>query len=437
MVYGGEGIARMPADEQGRRKAVFVPFVLPGERVEVALTEQKPALARGRLSRIVAASLARTEPGCPYFGECGGCQYQHAGYDEQLEIKRGILRESFERIAKLPLPEPLTTHPSPPWKYRNRARLQVQARPDFALGYFRWGSHTLLPVRECPISSPLLNRAIAALWEMGESRRVPAEVREVELFADGQDGRLLVELQLGENSASERDWQRLAEFAAGLRQALPETAGVAVFAGAAKFKENRSALVQLDIPELLCESFGAGSVDYNTELGSYRVSAGSFFQTNRFLVETLARLATENRAGDFALDLYAGTGLFSLPLSQTFREVAAVEAAPFAFHDLKQNSPSNVSGYRFAADKFLAHLPAEARFDYIVVDPPRSGLGEKLAMVLAGLKASAITYVSCDPSTLARDVRVLAQAGYRIEQAHLVDLFPQTFHIETVLALVR
>ena len=431
MVYGGEGIARMPADEQGRRKAVFVPFVLPGERVEVELTEQKPALARGRLSRIVEPSPARSEPGCPYFGECGGCQYQHAGYEQQLEIKRGILRESFERIAKFSLPEPLTTHPSPPWKYRNRTRLQVQTRPEFALGYFRWGSHTLMPVRECPISSPLLNRAIAALWRMGESRRVPAEVREVELFADGQDGRVLVELQLGENSASARDWQRLAEFAAGLRQELPETAGVAVF------KENRGALVQLDIPELLRQSFGAGPLEYNTALGSYRVSAGSFFQTNRFLVETLARLATENRAGDLALDLYAGTGLFSLPLSQTFRALAAVEAAPFAFHDLQQNSPSNVSGHRSPAEKFLASVPGEARFDYIVVDPPRSGLGEKLAVVLAGLKAPAITYVSCDPSTLARDMRVLAQAGYRIEQAHLVDLFPQTFHIETVLALVR
>ena len=114
-----------------------------------------------------------------------------------------------------------------------------------------------------------------------------------------------------------------------------------------------------------------------------------------------------------------------------------MEAAPFAFHDLKQNSPSNVTGYRVTADKFLAYLPAATRFDYVVVDPPRSGLGEKLTLVLAGLQAPAITYVSCDPSTLARDLRVLLQAGYHVERAHLIDLFPETFHIETVVWLAR
>ena len=148
-------------------------------------------------------------------------------------------------------------------------------------------------------------------------------------------------------------------------------------------------------------------------------------------------LVTADRAGGFALDLYAGVGLFSLPLSQNFRQVAAVESAHFSFHDLQLNSASSVTGYRVEVDKFLAYVPPETHFDYVIVDPPRGGLGEKVALVMAGLKAPQITYVSCDPATLARDLRVLTQAGYSLRQIHLLDLFPQTFHIETVVLLER
>ena len=174
LIYGGEGLARLPADEHGPGKAVFVPFVLPGETVEAALREEKPGFARARLEGIITASPRRIDPRCPYFQRCGGCHYQHTDYEHQLEIKAAILKENLRRIAKLELDTELHIHPSPPWNYRNRSRFKVQTVPEFAIGYYKFNSHELLPVEECPISSPLINRALAAVWQMGRAGKVPA-----------------------------------------------------------------------------------------------------------------------------------------------------------------------------------------------------------------------------------------------------------------------
>jgi 23S rRNA (uracil1939-C5)-methyltransferase len=443
LIYGGDGLAHLPADASGKGKAVFVPFVLPGERVDVTLKDQKPGFARARLNRIVEPAPGRIEPGCPYFAQCGGCQYQQASYEDQLKIKSDILRETLRRTAKIEFDGEIRVHPSPPWNYRNRTRMRVwtgnssrQAETcaaattptrEFAIGYNRFASHALLSVRECPISSPLINRALAAMWKLGEAAKVPAGVAEIEFFANAEDTELLLELTLAHGS---RDWRAQEEFARELRQELPNIVGIVPFEPSAQASVKRT-----DIPEKHNDAFGGDSLVYRAANGQYRVSAGSFFQTNRFMVDPMVALATANRTGGFALDLYAGVGLFSLPLSQTFRQVAAVESAAFSFHDLQANSPSNVTGYRVEVEKFLAQVPPETRFDYIVLDPPRGGLGEKVARAVASLKAPQLTYVSCDPATLARDLRTLTQAGYRIGDLHLLDLFPQTFHIETVVPL--
>ena len=204
LVYGGDGLARLPADEHGSGKAVFVPFVLSGESVEATLTEQKPGFARARVDRILQSSTQRIEPRCPYFQRCGGCHYQHASYEHQLVIKAGTLKENLRRIAKLELQSELIVHPSPPWNYRNRSRLRVQTAPEFALGYFRFNSHTLLPVEECPLSSPLINRAIAALWEFGRLGKAANELQEVEFFADAEDSQLLIEAHCAPESPRRR-----------------------------------------------------------------------------------------------------------------------------------------------------------------------------------------------------------------------------------------
>ncbi len=436
LVYGGDGLARLPADEHGRGKAVFLPFVLEGEGVEAAITEQRPGFARARLQQVVAASPHRVEVACPYFGQCGGCHYQHASYQHQLEIKAAILAETLRRIAKVELEAGLQVHPSEPWQYRNRTRMSAawpapSGTGGFTLGYRRFASHEVLAVEQCPISSPLINRAIAAIWELGRGGKVPSEINELEFFANAKDDRLLVEL-----TVSGRDWRRkkstLPDFVLGLRGTLPEVAGVAVCQDSGRGRAARE-----KIPQELQSTFGTDSMVYETELASYRVSAGAFFQTNRFLTDTLVEIVTGGRKGNRALDLYAGTGLFSVPLARNFAEVTAVESEPLSFEDLQYNGQGALRTVRATTENFLVSMDSGSNFDFVVVDPPRAGLGGKVVGALASHKPPRIAYVSCDPATLARDLAGLTAAGYRIEEAHLVDLFPQTFHIESVLQLVR
>src|SRR5205823_7266868 len=223
--YGGDGLAKLPADERGAGKSVFVPFVLEGEQAEITLTEQKPGFARGRLDRLVQASGHRIQGACPYFTRCGGCHYQHSDYAHQLEIKASVLRETLKRTAKLDLDCELFTHASPEWNYRNRTRLKVQAIQEFALGYYRFRSHDLLPVEQCPISSPLINRAITATWELGRTGSISAALREIEFFADHRDEALLIDASCTRGIPSS-DAHQIAE---QLSHLLPEVQGVAVF----------------------------------------------------------------------------------------------------------------------------------------------------------------------------------------------------------------
>ncbi|HEU5337031.1 MAG TPA: 23S rRNA (uracil(1939)-C(5))-methyltransferase RlmD [Terriglobales bacterium] len=424
LIYGGDGLARLPADERGRRKTVFVPFVLAGEEVEAEAAEQKAEFARARVLRVLQEAAGRIAPKCPYFLRCGGCHYQHASYEHQLEIKAAILKETLARIAKLQLEAELQVHPSPPWNYRNRTRLRVRGAP-FALGYYRFGSHALLPVEECPISSPLINRAIAALWQLGRAGKVPAGIGEVELFADSADAQLLVQAYM-EKATQPRG--AVKEFFPALAQALPEVAGMACFrAEPAAHAPRNQALPQLNS--------GAGELLYRTGEHEYRVSAGAFFQVNRYLAEELVKIVTAGCQGRAALDLYAGVGLFALPLARSFERVTAVESSQISHSDLQYKCPENVQAVRATTEQHLQSVSETP--DLVVVDPPRGGLGQAVAQALGRLRAPRLTYVSCDPATLARDLQGLLAAGYAIEQAHLVDLFPQTFHLETVLHLAR
>jgi 23S rRNA (uracil1939-C5)-methyltransferase len=422
LVYGGDGLARLPADEHGRGKALFVPFVLEGEEVEVAITEQKPGFARGRAEQILKASPFRVAAGCPYFQVCGGCHYQHAAYTHQLDVKTTILKENLRRIAKLELASEIHVHPSPEWNYRNRTRLKVRTAPDFALGYFKFNSHDLLPVEQCPISSPLINQAIKALTDKGsELSQVLEGVQEIEFFANADDTRLLLEAYCAPDMQP-----RAARDAAGqLQMVLPQIAGVAAFRNDLR-----------GTPERIAEA-GTPELTYVTQQASYRVSAGSFFQVNSNLTDELVTLVASGRSGRTALDLYAGVGLFSSVLSREFERVIAVESSPLSYADLRYNSPVNVKAVQAMSEQYLKNVAGKLQPDLVVVDPPRNGLGESVIHALVSLGAPRMTYVSCDPATLSRDLGRLLNSGYRVEQAHLVDLFPQTYHLESVFHLVR
>jgi 23S rRNA (uracil1939-C5)-methyltransferase len=422
LVYGGDGLARLPADEHGRGKTVFLPFVLEGETVEATLLEQKRGFARAHAEEILQASPLRVAPKCPYFGECGGCHYQHTGYAHQLEIKAAILKENLRRIAKLELDTDLILHPSPEWNYRNRTRLQVRNDPEFAVGYYKFNSHQVLPVEQCPISSPLINRALAAVWEMGRASKMGPGIQEIQFFANAGDSELLLQLH-----ASEIRRQAAIQVAEEIRSALPEVMGVSVL---------RSSPGHSSEPEQIV-AMGAGHLTYSTQRASYRVSHGSFFQVNRHHVDELTKTVTEGHSGDVALDLYAGVGLFSTVLARSFAQVIAVESSPTSHLDLVHNSPSNVKTVAKTTEQFLEGMADKLRPNFVVVDPPRAGLGETVVRRLAGLGAGRMVYVSCDPATLSRDLAGLLGAGYRIQQAHVVDLFPQTYHVESVFHLVR
>ena len=431
LIYGGEGLARLPADDRGPGKAVFVPFVLPGEKVEATLREQKPSFARAYADQILDASPRRIQPRCPYFQSCGGCHYQHASYEHQLEIKAAILRENLRRIAKLELDTELKVHPSPPWNYRNRTRLQVQGAPEFALGYFKFNSHELLPVEQCPISSPSINRAIDAMWQLGRGGRVPSAIREIEFFANADDTNLLAEVYCAAEISNATE-----EFAAELKNTVADIVGLVFFEGRASKAERHS-----DSPRRAVS--GVANLTYTTGLASYRVTAGAFFQVNRHLTDALVNIVAGTRCGGgrdahgTALDLYAGVGLFSSVLNREFERVIAVESSPTSHADLLYNSPANVKAVRATTEQYLENAAGKLRPELVVVDPPRNGLGEKVIRGLVKLNAPRITYVSCDPATLSRDLGRLLPSGYRVEEAHLVDLFPQTYHLESVFHLAR
>ena len=433
LIYGGDGLARLPADERGPGKALFVPFVLEGEKISASIREEKPGFARAQLEDILEPSTQRIQPTCPYYQHCGGCHYQHTSYENQLAIKSAILRESLRRTAKLELQTELTIHPSPPWNYRNRTRLQVRADSTFALGYFKMSSHELLPVEQCPISSSLINRAIGVVWELGRAGQVPSTLREIELFADADDARVQVELYLDPREEKAKRTQAGQALAHRLRDTLPEIANAYVFA-----RSKQSARgTQGQISEEPDWSVKADEFRYRTRTASFRVSGGSFFQVNRHLIDELVILATANRSGELALDLYAGVGLFTTALAASFRHTIAVESSQSSAADLKYNIPANVKAVRSTVDEYLAAKGAKLHPDLVIVDPPRAGLGERVARNLARLSARQITYVSCDPATLARDLVHLTAGGYRVEQVHLLDLFPQTYHIESVVQLVQ
>jgi 23S rRNA (uracil1939-C5)-methyltransferase len=427
LIYGGDGLARTASDADGRNMAVFVPFVLPGEKVEAEIRQGKTGFARGSVTQLIETSPDRIEARCPYFRQCGGCHYQHIPYERQLEFKAAILRETLRRIAKIELKPEIRVHASPPWNYRNRARLQVQTSPKFALGYFQFGSHKFLAVRECPISSPLINRVMARLHELS-GLNCPVAVEEIELFADAADERLLAWV-LCEREAEQNDLLRWAE---ALQRELPEIVGVTFFPSRRRIEDDNAPIDAKPLAQS-----GAKSIRYRTNGHDYQVSAGAFFQVNRHLIDELVTVVTGNASGDIALDLYAGVGLFSAVLARSFHHIFSVEVSQTAIGDLLQNVPANVKAAGAKTEDYLRSQPVRNRPELVVLDPPRTGAGSAVIRSLVELGAPRVRYVSCDPSTLARDLAPLLASGYHIEEAHSFDLFPETFHIESVMLLTR
>jgi len=395
LTYGGEAMGRLP---DGR--AVFVPFGLPGEHVRVELTEDKKNFARGKLLEILKASSERIEPKCKHFGKCGGCHYQNLSYENQMRAKTEILHDQLQRIGKIENPPIKQMVASPlEWNYRNHVQFHLTA--EGKVGFINAKGNSTLPIEECHLPETGIN----AFWPQlqFESNK---DVERVSLRS-GQDEELMVVLE----------------------SESPEPPEIEIEADVSVvhlFDEHPVILV------------GEDYLIFNILGKDFRVSAASFFQVNTKMAEKMVEHLISRlpvTASTTLLDVYCGVGLFSKFFAAKCQQVIGIETSESACEDFAVNLDEfdNVELYEGAAEEILPGLAG--RLDsstYTIVDPPRAGI-EKLALdAIFSIKPQIIAYVSCDPSTLARDAARLINGGYRLVEVTPFDLFPQTYHIESI-----
>jgi len=422
LLYGGDGLAHADGN------TVFVPHVLPGEQVRAAVRTKKKKLIHAKLLEVMKAAAARIAPTCPHFGVCGGCHFQHIEFTEQGRLKIEILRETLSRLGGVAWNGEIREHSAEPYGYRNRAQWAYRDALPRAFGYFLPESAHIVPIDQCPVLSPGLTKTFGQLQELARANSLPPGILEIEAFMDSEDAKLAL------NVAFERFSKPAKDLITDFKTALPQL----------------ESLLLLDQSRNRFELSGPGYLTHQAGGFAFHVSHLSFFQVNRFLIEELLKSVLEGAKGGYALDLFAGVGFFTLPLAKLFTRVVSVDANLSATRDLRVNAETagvQVVSHTEHTEDFLKKEQEQP--DFVVLDPPRFGLGAEVAARLANLGAPEIAYLSCDPSTLARDLAVLTASGrrpatevapahrYEITQIELFDLFPQTFHIETLVRLRR
>lgn len=398
LVHGGMGLGRH------KGQVIFVPFSVPGDHLRVRAVEEKKKFIRAKIEQIEKPGDGRTNPACPHFGKCGGCHLQHMGYMRQVEAKRLILEETlrhrFPETRDLPVVMRACTQPV---GYRSRARVQVRgAGPKASVGFFRHRSHTVEDVEHCPLFRPALNEALSSLKQFKIKVDLDGTAQEMDIACSQEEGTWAT-VRVG------------AETAAG---------------GTPLFGKRKPDDVLL-----------------NKTVGSYRysVTASVFFQANDFMVQELAAVVQELAAGKghgSALDLFSGVGLFSLPLARQFAGIVAVESSSAASRLCAANASAAgygnvVSVCADAAAWMKSEESSSCSFDLIVLDPPRTGAGADVMKQIQKKAPATVIYVSCDPQTLVRDLACIAPGDYTIDCVQGMDMFPQTYHFETVVRLIR
>ncbi len=406
LTYGGEALGRLAGSSgEGGGRAVFVAFGLPGERVRVRLLEGKRGFARGEIVEVLEAAPQRVAPRCRHFGLCGGCHYQHIPYALQVQWKAEILRDQLQRIGKLASPPVRPARPAPQaWNYRNH--IQFHLTREGKLGFIHARGDGILPVVECHLPQPEL----ASLWP-GLEFEAGSGLARVALRA-GQENEVLLILE------SETP-------------AMPELESQASLSVVHVYKEH---------PVVMA---GREWVSMRILGEDFRVSATSFFQVNTRMAEKMVEHILEIlpfHARETLLELYCGVGLFSRFLAPRYGRLIGIESSAAACQDFAINLDEyeHVELYAAAAEEVLpalvGQLPASTE---VLVDPPRAGLEPRVLEALLRLRPGVIVYVSCDPSTLARDAARLMAGGYGLKQVTPFDLFPQTYHIESISVFER
>jgi 23S rRNA (uracil1939-C5)-methyltransferase len=391
--YGGETIGRLP---DGR--AVFVPFTIPGEKARLELVEEKRGFARARLLEVLEPAAQRIPPRCIHFGLCGGCHYQHLLYPAQLAAKNAILRDQLERLGglKAPLIQPAVASPL---EYQYRNYVQFHLTREGKLGYHKPRSDQVFAIQECHLPEPALDE----LWPQLDFE-AQAEIERIGLRLGAQDDIQII-LESRDPQPPELSVEELPVSVVHL-----SPAGTLVLAGS---------------PDITLNVLGR----------PFRVSAGSFFQTNtaiaQAMVEGVLALLSPDQT-NVVLEAYCGVGLFSAFLAPRVARLVGIEASPSAADDFSANLDEfdNVELYEAPAEAVLPGLDLHP--DLVLVDPPREGIERNALDGLLRLAAPRLVYVSCDPATLGRDARRLTAGGYSLEQVTLFDQFPQTYHIESL-----
>lgn len=434
LAHGGDAVGR----HDGR--AIFVPGGIPGEVVRAEITEERRAYARARIVEIVRPSPDRVAPRYPALSESGGFQWQHLAYPAQLAWKARILRQLLIRLGKIPNPPVQQTLGMPAdsdvWRYRTVAQFAVGL--DGAIGFRKVASHDVLDMAECPIVHPTLDRIYQGVrawllktWGNAAGQRLERFTVRVAASAPSPESAqalLSVEARPAADLSMVNGPQGLAE---ALMEAVPGLAGVVVVGLAGG--RGRVIVGQDHLIEQVLDH-------------QFRISAGSFFQVNATQTPVLVQRALgllHPRKVETILDGYSGVGLFSVFLAERAARVIAVESQPSAVADARAsatlNAVANLSVMEGVLERVLGQLQHQGeRFDGVLVDPPRAGCHPRALSILSTLGPRALVYVSCDPSTLARDISLLLASGsYRLTAVQPVDMFPQTAHIESVSLLER
>lgn len=399
LVYGGMGFVR----HQG--KVIFIPFSVPGDRVRVRAVEEKKTFIRAEIVLILKPGKGRVAPICPHFGKCGGCHWQQLEYPLQVEAKRQILEEIFyHRFPETRAIAITMRGCTQPLGYRSRARVQLRGcGPKAAVGFYRHRSHAIQDVENCPLLRASLNEALSSLRQFKLKVDTDAAAQEMDMAC----------------SAEEDTWAT-----AHIGDDTEE--GVTTLFGTRRREE---VILRRRVGDFL-----------------YSVTASVFFQANDFMVSDLVSHVQElakNRGRNYALDLFSGVGLFSLPLARQFGNVVAVENSSAACRLCASNATAarlgNIQVISADAASWIkaGGSTASPQFDLVVLDPPRSGAGADVMEQIRKLAPETIIYVACDPQTLSRDIAGISPRDYRIDHIEGLDMFPQTFHFETVVRLTR
>ena len=392
---------------------VFVAYAAPGDRVEVSIRERRPDYLRADVARVVAPGPARVVPGCAWFPRCGGCQWQHVAPAAQRDAKAAVVAEQLARVAGVRDVEVLPTLASPlDWEYRARISLVAEGR---RLGYHAAGSHRLIEIDACPIADPVLGAHLAAARAWLAALRIAVSRVTIAVAPGG-----VVLAAVARSAAGDRDRDATERFLV----ATPTVRGAIIAGGGTRMAAGDPNVgVQLE-PGLVLEA----PADVFTQVNP---------AANQLLIASVLAIGGFV-AGDRVLDLYAGAGNFTLPIARRGAAVLGVERNALAVDTARANAGRlGFAHARFECAEVAAALAAlgPGTFDRVVLDPPRAGAADAIA-ALAALRAPRMLYVSCDPATLARDVRALGAHGYAVRRVQPVDLFPQTYHIESVAELV-